>query len=249
MFKPLFSKPANDSGRRTLKPADEPLLFEFVNRICRAINSPRPHRIDIDCNINASASFGRGLLSFLSNDLVLTLGMPLVAGLTMRQFGGVLAHEFGHFSQGAGMRLAFVIRSISYWFTRVVYERDTRNEKLADWSHNLDIRIGWILHVTRLGIWLTRQILWVLMVAGHFVGGYLLQQMEFDAHRHEARLAGSRTFATTARQISVLNMAHRGAMADLGNFYREGRLGDNLPKLILLNVDQLPEKIHAKSTK
>jgi len=246
MFKPLFSKPTNDSGRRTLKPEDEPLLFEFVERICTAVNSPRPKRIDIDCNINASASFGRGLLSMVGNDLVLTLGMPLVAGLTMRQFGGVLAHEFGHFAQGAGMRLTYLIRSISFWFTRVVYERDAWDDKLAEWSSSVDLRIGWVLYLTRFGIWLTRKVLWVLMIAGHFVGGYLLRQMEFDADRHEARLAGSRTFATTARQLSVLGVAYRGAMADLGNFYREGRLGDNLPKLILLNVDQLPEKVHAK---
>jgi hypothetical protein len=134
MIKPLFAKPATDSGRRTLKPEDEPLLFEFVDWICKAVNSPRPRRIDIDCNINASASFRRGILSMAGNDLVLTLGMPLVAGLTMRQFGGVLAHEFGHFAQGAGMRLSFLIRSISYWFTRVVYERDAWDEKLADFS-------------------------------------------------------------------------------------------------------------------
>lgn len=246
MFKPLFSRPATDSGRRTLKPDDEPLLFEFVERICRAVGSPRPRRIDIDCNINASAGFGSGLLSMVGSDLVLTLGMPLVAGLTMRQFGGVLAHEFGHFAQGAGMRLTYVIRSISYWFTRVVYERDAWDEKLAEWSHRLDIRIGWILYATRFGVWMTRKILWVLMVSGHFVAGILLRQMEFDADRHEARLAGSRTFATTARQLAVLGVAYRGAMSDLGNYYREGRLGDNLPKLILLNVDQLPEKVHSK---
>jgi Zn-dependent protease with chaperone function len=246
MIKPLFSKPATDSGRRTLKPEDEPLLFEFVDRICKAVNSPRPQRIDIDCNINASASFNRGILSMAGNDLVLTLGMPLVAGLTMRQFGGVLAHEFGHFAQGAGMRLSYLIRSISYWFTRVVYERDAWDEKLADLSGSLDIRIGWLLYLTRFGIWLTRIVLWVLMIIGHFVSGILLRQMEFDADRHEARLAGSRTFATTARQLAVLRVAYRGALSDLGNFYREGRLGDNLPKLILLNVDQLPEKVHAK---
>ena len=246
MIKPLFSKPATDSGRRTLKPEDEPLLFEFVDRICKAVNSPRPQRIDIDCNINASASFNRGILSMAGNDLVLTLGMPLVAGLTMRQFGGVLAHEFGHFAQGAGMRLSYLIRSISYWFTRVVYERDAWDEKLADLSGSLDIRIGWLLYLTRFGIWLTRIVLWVLMIIGHFVSGILLRQMEFDADRHEARLAGSRTFATTARQLAVLGVAYRGALSDLGNFYREGRLGDNLPKLILLNVDQLPEKVHAK---
>ena len=246
MIKPLFSKPATDSGRRTLKPEDEPLLFEFVDRICKAVNSPRPQRIDIDCNINASASFNRGILSMAGNDLVLTLGMPLVAGLTMRQFGGVLAHEFGHFAQGAGMRLSYLIRSISYWFTRVVYERDAWDEKLADLSGSLDIRIGWLLYLTRFGIWLTRIVLWVLMIIGHFVSGILLRQMEFDADRHEARLAGSRIFATTARQLAVLGVAYRGALSDLGNFYREGRLGDNLPKLILLNVDQLPEKVHAK---
>ena len=246
MIKPLFSKPATDAGRRTLKPEDEPLLFEFVDRICKAVNSPRPQRIDIDCNINASASFNRGILSMAGNDLVLTLGMPLVAGLTMRQFGGVLAHEFGHFAQGAGMRLSYLIRSISYWFTRVVYERDAWDEKLADLSRSVDIRIGWLLYLTRFGVWLTRIVLWVLMISGHFVSGILLRQMEFDADRHEARLAGSRTFATTARQLAVLGVAYRGALSDLGNFYREGRLGDNLPKLILLNVDQLPEKVHAK---
>lgn len=246
MLKPLFSKQSNDSGRRTLKPDDDPLLFDFVNRICAAVGSPRPRRIDIDCNINASASFGRGLLSMVGNDLVLTIGMPLVAGLTMRQFAGVLAHEFGHFSQGAGMRLSYMIRSISMWFTRVVYERDAWDDRLADWSHSLDIRVGWILYLTRLCVWLTRKVLWVLMLLGHLVSGYLLRQMEFDADRHESRLAGSRTFATTARQLSVLNIAHRGAISDLGSFYSEGRLGDNLPKMILLNADQLPEKVHAK---
>ncbi|MFO0975603.1 MAG: M48 family metalloprotease [Planctomycetaceae bacterium] len=246
MFKPLFSRPAQDSGRRSLKRSDEPLLFEFVDRICDTVKAPRPSRIDIDCNINASASFGKGLLSFVGNDLVLTLGMPLVAGLTMRQFGGVLAHEFGHFAQGAGMRLSYVIRSISYWFTRVVYERDSWDEKLEELSHSLDIRIGWIVYLVRLGVWLTRRILWCLMMLGHLISGYLMRQMEFDADRYEARFAGSKTFATTARQLSVLGVAYRGAMSDIGTFYSEGRLGDNLPKLILLNVDQLPEKVHAK---
>ncbi len=246
MLKPLFSKPSTDSGRRSLKPDDEPLLFAFVTRICEAVGSPRPRRIDIDCNINASASFGRGLLSMFGNDLVLTIGMPLAAGLTMRQFAGVLAHEFGHFTQGVGMRLTYLIRSISYWFTRVVYERDSWDERLESASQSIDIRVGWVLYLVRFCVWLTRNILWVLMTIGNLVGGFLLRQMEFDADRHEARVAGSRIFATTARQLAVLGIAHRGALADLSGFYSEGRLGDNLPKLILLNVDQLPEKVHSK---
>lgn len=243
MLKPFFSKPASDSGRRSLKPEDEPLLFEFVDRICTAVRAPLPRRIDIDTNINASAGFGRGVLSMFGNDLVLTIGMPLVSGLDMRQFAGVLAHEFGHFAQGAGMRVTYLIRSISYWLTRVVYERDSWDERLENWSSGVDLRIGWVFYFTRLAVWLTRKILWLLMMAGHAVSGLLLRQMEFDADRHEARLAGSRTFATTARQLAMLNVSYQGAMTDLKMFYDEGRLGDNLPRLIMLNCAELPEKI------
>ncbi|MBW8885983.1 MAG: M48 family metallopeptidase, partial [Planctomycetia bacterium] len=106
MFKPLFAPPAKEGRRRSLTPTSDPLLFEFVERICGLVGAAMPRRIDVDCDINASASFRRGWLSLiLGHDLVLTIGMPLAAGLSLQQFAGVLAHEFGHFSQGAGMRL------------------------------------------------------------------------------------------------------------------------------------------------
>jgi Zn-dependent protease with chaperone function len=246
MIKPLFARPAKDTRRRSLTRDGEPLLFAFVDRVCQAVGAPQPRRIDVDCQVNASASFRRGLLSMFGSDLVLTIGMPLAAGLSLRQFAGVLGHEFGHFTQGAGMRLTYVIRSISWWFTRVVYERDAWDEKLIAAAQGLDLRISWVLHLARLMVWLTRKILWVLMMIGHAVSGYMLRQMEFDADRHEARLAGSDTFEATARRLLVLNVATQGAHSDLGEFYREGRLGDNLPRLILVNVDQLPQELLEK---
>ena len=242
MLKPFFSRQPEHTGRRTLKRSDEPILFDFVGRICRAVNSPVPSRIDIDCQINASAGFSRGLLSFFGNDLVLTIGMPLVAGLTMRQFGGVLAHEFGHFSQGAGMRFSWLIRTMNYWFARLVYERDSWDEWLEDWSRRLDIRIGWVLLVARFTVWLVRRLLWVFMVVGNMISGFLMRQMEFDADRYEARFAGSRTFARTSRQLHVLGISWNGAMSDLSLLYQEERLVDNFPALILLNSEQMVER-------
>ena len=243
MLKPLFARAMPHPGRRSLKQSEEPLLFDFVGKVCDAVGSPHPSRIDIDNQVNASASFRSGLRSFFGNDLVLTIGMPLAAGLNLRQFGGVLAHEFGHFAQGAGMRLSYVIRSINFWFDRVVNERDEWDEKLKDWSAALDFRIGWMLYIARFCVWLTRKLLWCLMMIGHFFSGVLMRQMEFDADRHEARFSGGTTFASTARQMLILNLAENGAMSDLGDFHREGRLGDNLPKLILLNVDQMPAEL------
>lgn len=243
MLKPLFARAAPKPGWRSLKDGEEPVLFDFVERICAAVGSPKPRRIDIDNEVNASASFRSGWLSFFGNDLVLTIGMPLAAGLTMRQFGGVLAHEFGHFSQGAGMRLTFVIRSVNFWFQRVVHERDEWDEWLLAWSSSLDIRIGWVLYVARACVWLSRGVLWLLMMVGHFFSGVLMRQMEFDADRHEARFAGSDTFASTARQLRLLGIANGGAMSDLADFYREGRLCDDMPTLIMHNAGQLPASV------
>ena len=242
MLKPLFARPGKQPGNRSVTRKQEPLLFAFVDRICEVVDAPKPSRIDLDCQVNASASFRRGLLSMFGNDLVLTIGLPVVAGLTTRQFAGVLAHEFGHFSQGAGMRLTFLIRTISYWFTRVVYERDSWDDWLAR-NSAIDFSIGWIFYVTRFFVWLTRKILWVLMYIGHAMGGYLLREMEFDADRYEARLAGSSNFETTCRRLQELGYASEKAFADLGDYYREGRLGDDLPRLILSNSRNIPERV------
>lgn len=246
LIKPLFARPARMPSRRSLSPQAEPLLFAFVERICAVVGTPMPKRIDVDCEVNASASFRHGWWSLLrGNDLVLTIGLPLVAGLNLRQFAGVLAHEFGHFSQGVGMRLTCVIRSISFWFTRVVYERDVWDQRLVEWSGDGENRLRFVFSLARLFVWITRRILWVLMMVGHAVGGFMLRQMEFDADRYEARLVGSDTFESTCRRLLILNVATQGAHADLGRFFREGRLGDNLPKLTVHKADQIPADVVA----
>jgi len=241
MFKPLFSRTIKQSDPHSLTRADEPMLFEFVDKLCDTVHAPRPRRIDVDCQVNASASFRRGALSLLlSNDLVLTIGLPLVAGMSLREFGGILAHEFGHFSQGGGMRLSYVVRSVSHWFTRVVYERDTWDAFLESWSREVDIRIGAIFYLARGCVWLTRKILWGLMMAGHGVSGILLRQMEFDADRHEVRFSGSDVIASTTRRLHELTVAHEMALSDLELAFQEGRLADDVVRLVSMNVEELP---------
>ncbi|MDG1894421.1 MAG: hypothetical protein P8J37_05910 [Fuerstiella sp.] len=141
------------------------------------------------------------------------------------------------------MRFSYLIRSISLWFTRVVYERDAWDEELYRLSEHENPILRLVLSLTRLGIWLTRRVLWVLMLAGHAVSGFLLRQMEFDADRYESRVAGCKSFYTTSRKMSVLQVAHAGALSDLKQFHDEGRLADDLPQLIVLNVKEIPRKL------
>ena len=91
-----------------------------------------------------------------------------------------------------------------------------------------------------MGVWLTRRILWVLMMCGHAVSCIMLRQMEFDADRYQARLVGSPLVESILKRINVAMMAQRGAFADLSESWKEGRLPDNLPRLITANIAQIP---------
>jgi hypothetical protein len=239
MFKPMLARPSRFERSRSLNRQHEPLFFAFVDRLCAEVGAPQPKRIDVDCNINASASFRRGLFSMLGNDLVLTIGLPLAAGLTLREFGGVLAHEMGHFAQGMGMRLSYVVRAIVNWFVRVVYQRDGWDEWLESTASELDFRIGWIFMVAQLFVWLGRGLLWALLHVGIAIAGIMLRQMEYDADRYEARFAGSKTFATTARKLHLLNAAFGCAQQQLSASLDHRKLVDNLPGLVTFHARQI----------
>lgn len=243
MFKPLFARPAKGPKRSELDPSKEPLLFAFVEGVCKSVGSPLPSRVYVDCEVNASAALASGALSPWKR-LDLTIGLPLVAGLTLPQFAGVLAHEFGHFSQGAGMRLNYLIRSINLWFARVVYERDSWDETLDAWTQEGGY-LAAVAMVTKLLVWLTRRLLWLLMHVGLIVSSFLSRQQEFDADRYEARMVGGETFASTSLRLRELGLADRGAQSDLARCWQERRLPDDYPRLIVANIPQIPPAVMA----
>src|SRR5688572_21255127 len=132
LIKPVFFRDkTKDESIITLRREDEPLLFAFVERLCKATGAPVPSRIEVDCDPNAAAGLGRGMLSLFGGDLVLRVGLPLAAGLTVRQFAGVVAHEFGHFNQSGGMSGSYLVRRLNGFFALVVFQRDRLDEWLV----------------------------------------------------------------------------------------------------------------------
>ncbi|MCG8457109.1 MAG: M48 family metalloprotease, partial [Holophagales bacterium] len=97
-----------------------------------------------------------------------------------------------------------------------------------------------IVQLVRLFVWLTRRVLWALMWIAHGLSCFLSRQMEFDADRYEARLAGSAAFESTAKELAMLGAAYSGALHDLGATWQDGRLVDSLPELVHGNRQRLP---------
>jgi Zn-dependent protease with chaperone function len=242
MIKPLFARRAPKAQPLAMNPAMEPALYAFIARICDLVGAPMPKRIDLNCELNAAAGFRRGGASLIGNDLVLTIGLPLVAGLSLREMAGVIAHEFGHFTQGFGMRLSYLIRRINGWFARLVYERDAWDLWLEECGTEVeDWRILIVVNCARLAVGFSRLVLMLVMFLGHGVSCFLLRQMEYDADTYETKIAGSVAAEAALRRIAELGEA-------LGRAYKEMRASWNLgrklpadfPAYLLQQLSRIP---------
>lgn len=247
MVKPLFARRAAQMQPLVLQQEVEPRVYALVREVCRQVGAPEPCRVELDCALNASAGFDRGLRGFFSGKLVLTLGMPLVAGLTERELAGVIAHEFGHFRQGGGMRFSYVIRRVNHWFARVVYERDAWDETLASTGEADNAWLALMFGCARAGVALSRGVLWLLMVIGHALSGFLLRQMEFDADRWEVELAGSAGFESTTLRLATLGYVLDDIHMEMRRSWRRQlQLPDNLPVLVEYRASRLPAEKRTK---
>lgn len=243
LVKPIFNRRSDDTRHYSLNFADAPQLFALIGWICRSLNAPIPSRIDVDCDVNASAGFRGGWRSLFGNDIVLTIGLPLVSGMNQSQFAGVIAHEYGHFSQGTAMRASYIIRNINIWFFRVVYERDEWDASLEEASEDSDqdLRFTLLLYLTRLGIWVGRSIPWVLMVIGHLLSSFMSRQMEFDADGYGLKMSGTQTFIATTQRLKQLGLGTAIAQKQLlTKWKKERKLFDQLPEFIVSRANEIP---------
>lgn len=241
MFKPILARRPKRAEPVELNPAEHPRLYQFIAHVSDALRVSMPRRVYLDCDLNASAGFRRGLRSFLGNDLVLNLGLPLVAGLNTRQLAAVVAHELGHCTQGFAMRLSYIIDGIDRWFMRVVYERDTWDESFDEWANSIqDSRLTLIVVIAGLAIWLSRQALALLMIIGHAASCFLSRQMEYHADACAIGVAGS-----AGLESLLIRLREEAAVAQLGFdglkqiWKKRHKLPDSLPDFL----DQLERRL------
>lgn len=248
MFKPLFSRSRSVEYRRTLEPQKQKLLWSFVELLCIKLNVAMPHHILVVAMPELCVSIDNGVFGLIRRRLALTVGLPVAAALTVRQFAGVLAHEMGHFSQGITMRLTYVVRRINHWFARLVYERDAWDDWLAEWAKEPDrfgaFLIAWLAIAF---VAISRGILWVFMISASAASCLLLRQMEHQADLFEAQVSGSRFFAATSRRIHLIYEAGAAASYWLFQLRSQGaRLPDDTTLLIESMCESLPHEARRK---
>ncbi len=207
LIRPLFSGfGARDEGPG-LSRLDEPALFAFVERLADKVGCPRPDIIRLSLDVNASAYYETSLFGLRRRAFTLTLGLPLVGGLTLTQLAGVIAHELGHFGQRGSGFLDRFIKRVNLWFALAVGRPgllDELIESLGGAGHYLTSLVAIVLWVLVL---LGRYTLWCLMQIGLFASASLMRRMEFDADCYEVGVIGSAEFEAFCRRLLELSVA------------------------------------------
>lgn len=232
MLRPLFGLPTPAQKLTGLKREDEPLLFQFVDRLADIVKSPRPEVILLSPEVNASASFQTRFFGLMRQQFTLTLGLPLVAGLKLDQLAGVIAHEFGHFSQGGSTLLGRLIYQINTWFAKAVYERDVIDEMIDEMTESGSGGLALCGFLVWILVSIGRGVLWLLMMIGLFVSSALSRQMEFNADQYEVGVSGSERFQETSEQIVTLSLADQATRQFIMGSRDANHLPANYPAFV-----------------
>jgi Zn-dependent protease with chaperone function len=123
LVKGLFKSQQGDRQRYVRVTREEqPVLFEFIDKVCDETSAPRPHGVYISPDVNAAVMYDTSLVNLVvPPKKYLVIGAGLVNAIGLREFKATLAHEFGHFSQKKRLRSNSMCMSqtVCYttWFT------------------------------------------------------------------------------------------------------------------------------------
>ena len=204
LIKPLFST-YRERPNLMLSRASQEQFHNLVYAVCDYIGAPRPHRIYVDNSVNAYAKFEGGFKGVFTRKLSLGIGLPLVNGMQANQLVGVIAHEFGHFTQAGGMTAGYFINSVNAWLASRAHERDSLDEMLEVWLEEAESTYWFlILLVANICIKVVRYLFALMLNLSVKISFYLSRQMEYDADSYEVAVAGSENFSDASLALRGL---------------------------------------------
>lgn len=180
LLRALWVRMEAPSGLRMLR-KEQPGLYKILDKIRRKLNGPRLHTVLLTNDFNASiVQIPRlGLFGWQKNYLM--IGLPLMQALTPKQFGAVLAHEYGHLAGAHGRSGAWIYRVRQTWF-RLMEALDKKQQ----WGQSI---------LRRFFDWYAPY-----FAAYSFV---LARQEEYEADRQAARVSGARITADALLNVNL----------------------------------------------
>ncbi|WP_207425091.1 M48 family metallopeptidase [Pedobacter sp. SYSU D00535] len=205
----------------------EPVFFEFIKQVCLETKAPFPRKIYLVNDINAFVSYHSTFLSlFLPTRKDLYIGLGLVNSSTISELKAVVAHEFGHFSQGS-MRFGSYVYHFNQIIYKIVNDNPNYNALIERWAGYS----SYFAIFAHLNFAIIRGIRWLM---ARFYGvlnkGYmgLSRQMEFHADAVAARVSGSAPLISSLYRFDLATVSYDHLLSYYNDLIKENLKADNL---------------------
>lgn len=232
LVRPIFLRRSQRSGTLLVTPTTQPGLYAYLRKLSGMVHAPMPKRVYLSMLPEAYAHYQWGLLGAITGRHQLTIGLPLILCMNVRELSGVVAHEMGHFSQRGGRLAHYMIASINRWLADVANYRDESTQSQANTGNVL----VWPALAAQ---YITGYIFTALLYVAHAISCALMREFEYDADMHEIRLAGSRAFCTTFQKLLLLHQAMSQMNDVMQQAMADKKVPENISAMIVAGYERL----------
>jgi Zn-dependent protease with chaperone function len=207
MVKFLFSKNKSDLSHLTeIDIKDEPELFKIIQELVNEIGTDFPKKVYLSPDVNASvfydSSFWSMILPIKKN---LHIGLGLVNSVTVSELKGILAHEFGHFSQKS-MKVGSYVYNVNKIIHNMLFENEAYESAISKTAN----KSGYFALLLYISVGFNQMAKYVLqgmykIVNINYMG--LSREMEFHADEIAANIVGSKPMIDSMLRMDLSSSA------------------------------------------
>lgn len=222
LIKFIFKKHKQDRSHLVeITREQEPELFAFIEDIAMQTGAQFPKHVYLSADVNASVFYDSSFWSmFLPVKKNLLIGIGLVNSASKDEFKGVLAHEFGHFSQSS-MKVGSYVYQVNQVIYNMLYENDSYSDIVGTWA-NIHVLITIFVHLAVKIVSIIQSILQKMYEVVNISYMGLSREMEFHADEVAANVSGSYPLINFFLRTQLADYSYQSVL----NYY-QNRIGES----------------------
>lgn len=223
----------------TVSVQEQPELHAFVNHIADLLGGPLPSAIKLDAEVglNLRPAAWRNAVMGVGPEIV--IGLPLLYGLSARQLSGVIAHAYAGYTREARAFGYPLICGVDRWLfaqSGVARSATSVNGKFSSLGQDASARFR---HVLRSFDFLAQGTFFLLYRLVSAITFVVSRRIDMMGDQFSSRIAGSTEFRSTQFRLRSLYYGQQHANRELIKSWRNSKLSDNFPALVVDHADAL----------
>lgn len=224
----------------TVSSVSQPELHAFVNHIADLLGGPQPSAIKLDAEVGLVLRPGKFSNVLMGAGPELVIGLPLLYGLSARQLSGVIAHAYAGYTREARTYGYPLICAVDRWlFAQSGVARSATSVNGAFSTLDPSGRHVVVGTVLRLFDFLAQGTFFLLYRVVSALTFVVSRRVDMIGDQFSSRIAGSSEFRSTQFRLRSLYYGQQHANRELIKSWRNSKLSDNFPQLVVDHADAL----------